>query len=286
MHFGAREHVRAARPAIRAARACAQRPRPAAGESARRRAGRDDGRHALLGEGVEQGIGLPVVDRAVVDAGEHVRVHVHERPVVHSLVHGSPIDAEGGGLEDGIAQNLASFRTSRRRGCRGYPAAMRIRAMLTIAGVLAVPATAQAADLYVDPTQAGCSDTVGADVATQPGDALVLADAGPGARAPGRHGASRERDVSLAAAPAELGHRGAADRLPGRRPGHDRRPCGYHQRDADRRPRRGAARLHRARRGAAGDLDRRREPDPDRPHDGRERSRRGRADQGRHRESR
>ena len=43
-----------------------------------------------------------------------------------------------------------------------------------------------------------------------------------------------------------------------------------------------AARLHGARRGAAGDLGRRREPDPDRPRDGRQRPRRRHADQGRH----
>jgi hypothetical protein len=28
-----------------------------------------------------------------------VRMHVHEGSVVHSLVHGSTIDADGGGLE-------------------------------------------------------------------------------------------------------------------------------------------------------------------------------------------
>src|SRR6185436_16132180 len=67
----------------------------------------------------------------------------------------------------GIAQNHAfSARPAAADG--GYPAAMRIRAMLTIAGVLAVPATAQAADLYVDPAQPGCSDTAGSDVATNP----------------------------------------------------------------------------------------------------------------------
>jgi hypothetical protein len=45
---------------------------------------------------------------------------------------------------------------------------MRMRAMLTIAAPLAVPATAQAADLYVDPARAGCSDTAGSDVASSP----------------------------------------------------------------------------------------------------------------------
>ncbi|HET6171092.1 MAG TPA: right-handed parallel beta-helix repeat-containing protein [Gaiellales bacterium] len=42
---------------------------------------------------------------------------------------------------------------------------MRVRFILTLALSLVVPATARAADLYVDPHAAGCSDTAGADVA-------------------------------------------------------------------------------------------------------------------------
>jgi hypothetical protein len=65
--------------------------------------------------------------------------------------------------------------------------------MLTIALALAGPATAQAADLYVDPAQPGCSDTVGSDIArnsvtpwcsaapaaglARPGDTVHLASA-------------------------------------------------------------------------------------------------------------
>jgi hypothetical protein len=45
---------------------------------------------------------------------------------------------------------------------------MRVRAILSIAAVLVVPATAQAADLYVDPAGTGCSDTVDSDVASNP----------------------------------------------------------------------------------------------------------------------
>jgi hypothetical protein len=43
---------------------------------------------------------------------------------------------------------------------------MRIAAMLTMAAVLVVPATAHAADLYVNPQHAACSDTAGGDVAS------------------------------------------------------------------------------------------------------------------------
>jgi hypothetical protein len=42
---------------------------------------------------------------------------------------------------------------------------MRMRAMLTIAVALALPATANAADLYVDAHRAGCSDATSSDVA-------------------------------------------------------------------------------------------------------------------------
>ena len=38
---------------------------------------------------------------------------------------------------------------------------MRARAVLTIALMLALPTSAQAADLYVNPHAAGCSDVVG-----------------------------------------------------------------------------------------------------------------------------
>jgi Right handed beta helix region len=43
---------------------------------------------------------------------------------------------------------------------------MRVRVLLTIAAVLAAPAGAHAANLYVDPSAAGCSDTAGVDVAS------------------------------------------------------------------------------------------------------------------------
>ncbi|MDX6597530.1 MAG: hypothetical protein QOE87_1417 [Gaiellales bacterium] len=167
VHLGACEHGRARRPALAQrehVRRDLIRPRGKAGVHV---GGRDDRRHALPGKAVEQGIALPVVGRAVVDAREHMRVHVHERPGVHSLVHAFPIDAGRGGLEHGIAANLASIRTFRRLES-GYPAPMRVRAMLTIAAVLAVPATAQAGDLYVDPANAGCSDTAGVDVTRSP----------------------------------------------------------------------------------------------------------------------
>jgi hypothetical protein len=42
---------------------------------------------------------------------------------------------------------------------------MRARLLVSIALLLAVPAGAKAADLYVNPHAAGCSDTAGADVA-------------------------------------------------------------------------------------------------------------------------
>ena len=75
---------------------------------------------------------------------------------------------------------------------------MRARALLTIALMLALPASAQAADLYVDPHAAGCSDVVGPDVAghaatpwcsptpafglARPGDVVHLASATYGAQ--------------------------------------------------------------------------------------------------------
>ncbi len=45
---------------------------------------------------------------------------------------------------------------------------MRVRAMLTIAAALAAPATAQAAELYVNPAAPGCSETATSDVASNP----------------------------------------------------------------------------------------------------------------------
>jgi parallel beta helix pectate lyase-like protein len=45
---------------------------------------------------------------------------------------------------------------------------MRLRAMLTIAAALAAPATAHAADLYVNPSAAGCSETATSAVASDP----------------------------------------------------------------------------------------------------------------------
>jgi hypothetical protein len=51
---------------------------------------------------------------------------------------------------------------------RGYPDPVRAPAVFTVALALLVPATAQAADLYVDPARAGCSDTEASDVARNP----------------------------------------------------------------------------------------------------------------------
>ena len=75
---------------------------------------------------------------------------------------------------------------------------MRVRVLLTIALLLAVPVSAQAADLYVNPHAAGCSDVVGPDVAghaatpwcsptpalglARPGDVVHLASATYGAQ--------------------------------------------------------------------------------------------------------
>ena len=75
---------------------------------------------------------------------------------------------------------------------------MRARAVLTIALLLALPTSAQAADLYVNPHAAGCSDVVGPGVAgdaatpwcsptpalglARPGDVVHLASATYGAQ--------------------------------------------------------------------------------------------------------
>jgi len=59
----------------------------------------DDGRRSLSGERVQQGVGLAVVDRSVVDAGDDVRMHVDERPNMRTRDHGSTIDANHAGLE-------------------------------------------------------------------------------------------------------------------------------------------------------------------------------------------
>jgi hypothetical protein len=59
----------------------------------------DDRRRALRREGIKQRVGLGVVRRAVVDAGDHVRVQVDERPGMNALAHASSIDAERERLE-------------------------------------------------------------------------------------------------------------------------------------------------------------------------------------------
>ena len=62
---------------------------------------------------------------------------------------------------------------------------MASRVMLTIALVLAAPAAAQAADLYVSPHAAGCSDTVGAAIAGNPATPWCSLTPALGLAAPG-----------------------------------------------------------------------------------------------------
>ncbi len=111
---------------------------------------------------------------------------------------------------------------------------------------------------------------------------LVLGRAGHAPGAPGRRGAPRRRDLRRAAATRHLGHGGGAHRLPGRRRRHDLSACGDRQRDAGRRPRRGAPRAHGARCRAAGRLGRQRLAHHARRRHGDQQRRLGRADQGRY----
>ena len=146
-----------------------------------------------------------------------------------------------------------------------------------------LPASAQAADLYVNPHAAGCSDAVGPRRRGQRRRRR-------GARRRRRSGLARPGDVvHLASAtygaqlrPLSSGTAGAADRLPGRRARRDRcAPAGtvgvmltgVHD---------VVLRGFTVRAGGpAGDLGRRREPHPDRSHDRWRTTRRGGADQGR-----
>ncbi len=279
----------AARAALRTLRGDLVGPR---GEARVDVGGRDDRRHALRRELVEQRVALCVVGRSVVDPRHDVHVHVDEGARVRMIVHEVPIDAERGGLEQiaiGAAPTRARLHESGvhpRRGWGGSGVRLRRCApgsSLTIAAALIAPAPAQAVDLYVDPGQAACSDAAAADVARNPATPWCTPAAAAGLAAPGDtvHLASTTYHAQLR--PLSSGTPSAPIVYAADGPVTIVAPEGSISVHADRRARHRRARLHRACGRAAGDLDRRGEQDPARSRDRRERARGRRADQARQR---